>query len=132
MTNKELVKGFFIEAYENLNHAFAMQHFADDYIDHSPAGARSNTDAVGILKIVEHTFSDIKLQIHDLIEEDNLVATRITFSATQVGEYQGVPPTGKRIAWEALENFRIQDGKIAESWGYWPDMMIRELLLSDQ
>ena len=29
---------------------------------------------------------------------------------------------------EALENFRIEKGKIVESWGYWPDKDIEQKL----
>ena len=42
----------------------------------------------------------------------------------------GIPATGKRISFEALEYFRLADGKITESWGYWPDREIEEKLRS--
>ena len=29
---------------------------------------------------------------------------------------------------EALENFRVDNGRIMESWGYWPDKEIEEKL----
>lgn len=35
---------------------------------------------------------------------------------------------GKKICFEALENFRVVDGKIVESWGYWPDKDIEQQL----
>jgi len=31
------------------------------------------------------------------------------------------PASNKTISWEVLERFKFEDGKIAESWGYWPD-----------
>lgn len=36
----------------------------------------------------------------------------------------GVPATGKKLSFEALENFRVKDGRIIELWGYWPDKEI--------
>lgn len=51
------------------------------------------------------------------------------FSATHSTEYMGVKPTNKRIEWEAIEIFRIENEKIAESWGYWPDVEIKEKLI---
>lgn len=128
MTNKDIVKGFFIEAYQNQNYDFIMQYFSDNYYDHSPANARSNADAVGIIKIVHTMFSDLNLTILDLIEENDMVAARIQFEGTHIGECLGIPATGKRIAWEALENFKVVDGKVIESWGYWPDLQMKELL----
>lgn len=36
----------------------------------------------------------------------------------------GVKPTFRQVEWEFLENFRVENGIITESWGYWPDMEI--------
>lgn len=56
------------------------------------------------------------------------MATRVRFDAVHIGEWMGVSATGRRITFEALENFRIKGGKIVESWGYWPDQAIKEML----
>ncbi len=53
MTNIEIVYRFFKEGYENKNYNLVMSYLANDYIDHSPAGARGNSQAVEILKIVD-------------------------------------------------------------------------------
>lgn len=108
-----------------------MECVATDYVDHSPASARSNADAVNILKIVEGQFSDLKITILDLFAEGDMVATRIRFEGTHSGTCQGVPATGRHISFEALENFRVVDGKIVESWGYWPDDDIRRQLAGE-
>ena len=42
MTPKEIVSRFFQEGYTNRNYAFVMDCMSENYIDHSPAGARSN------------------------------------------------------------------------------------------
>ena len=60
------------------------------------------------------------------------IAVRVHFFGTHSAEICGVPATGKKISFEALEIFRIENGKIAESWGYWPDMQIMELLTKNQ
>ena len=36
--------------------------------------------------------------------------------------------TGRHITFEALENFRVENAKIVESWGYWPDREIEQKL----
>ena len=124
MTNKEIVEKFFIDGYQNNNYDFVLSVMADNYFDHSPAGARSNKDAVNILKIVEGMFSNLKITIIQLIAENDMVASHIKYEGVHTGECMGVSPTNKVICFEALENFRIKDGKIVESWGYWPDMDI--------
>lgn len=124
MTNKEIVKGFFQKAYEEQDYDFVMEYFSEDYLDHSPAGAKSNKQAVEILKGAAKTFEQVKVEILDLFEENGLVGVRILFQGMHVGEFAGVAPTGKKITFEALEHFKLVNGKVTESWGYWPDMEI--------
>ena len=128
MTNKEVVVGFFLEGYVRHNYDFLMEHMATDYYDHSPCAARTNLECVNILKATEKTFTDMEVKILDLIEEDNKVAVRVQFTATHREEAYGIPATGKRICFESLEIFRMENQRIAESWGYWPDMQIQEIL----
>ena len=131
MTNKEIVIGFFQEGYVRHNYDFLMEHMAADYFDNSPCAARTNQECVNVLKNTEKTFTDMDIDILDLIEEDNKVVIRIRFAATHSGEIYGIPATGKRISFEALEIFKLKNGLIVESWGYWPDMQIKELLIND-
>ncbi|MEE1029341.1 MAG: ester cyclase [Agathobacter sp.] len=128
MNNKEVVVNFFTEGYAKHNYEYIMECVADNYIDHSPAGARSNADAVNILKIVERQFTDLKIEVLDVFAEGNMVATRILYDGIHSGTCMGIAATGKRICFEALENFKVVDGKIVESWGYWPDKEIEQKL----
>ena len=57
MTPTELVIRFFKEGYTNRNYGFVMDCMAEDYIDNSPAAARSNADAVGIPEIVAQQYA---------------------------------------------------------------------------
>lgn len=125
---KHTVNSFFEEGYAKHNYDFIMNCVSSDYIDHSPAQARSNADAVGILKIVRDQFPDLKITILDIFAENDMVATRILFEGTHSGTCQGIEAIGKRVCFEALENFKVIDGKIVESWGYWPDDEIRRQL----
>ena len=128
MEDKELVSRFFVEGYERKNFDFIMECLAENYLDHSPAGARSNRDAVGILKAVSGTFGDMRVSMEDIFSENGMVGTRVRYEGVHIGEWMGIAATGRRIAFEALENFKVVDGKIVESWGYWPDKEIEHLL----
>ena len=130
MNNKEIIVGFFEEAYTKKNYDYVMKYFSENYIDYSPAGARSNKDAVGILKIVHEMFNDLKITVLDVFEENGMVATRIEYEGIHISDCMGIPATGKKIKWEALENFRVENKIITESWGYWPDAAIEEMLRS--
>src|SRR3712207_8858048 len=45
------------------------------------------------------------------------VVSRMTSTATHTGEFQGMPPTGKRITVTGIWIDRITAGKIVERWG---------------
>ena len=119
MNDKELVVRFFMEGYQNKNYDFILKCLSENYIDHSPAGARSNLEAVNILVAVSKMFGDMRVSIEDVFSENGMVATRIRYKAVHTGECMGI---------EALENFKVADGKIVESWGYWPDKEIEVML----
>ena len=126
--NAELVTKFFKDGYEYKNFDKVMGYMSDNYYDHSPASARSNADAVNILKSVSNYFSDVKVEMLDLTCEKDMVAARMLFTVVHTGEFNGIPATGKTITYEALENFKVVNGIIVESWGYWPDKQIEEKL----
>ena len=130
MINTEIVYRFFKEGYESKNYDFVMKYLADDCMDHSPAGARGNAQAVGILKTVADQFSDLSIQMLDIFSDNEMVATRVLYQGVHSGTCMGIAATGKKISFEALENFKVVDGKIVESWGYWPDKEIEEKLRS--
>lgn len=130
MDNKEIVIRFFNEGYTNKNYEYIMECVSEDYVDHSPANAKSNMDAVAILKIVGEKFSNLKAEVLCAFAENDMVAVRILFEGIHIGEWMGVPATGKKISFEALEHFRIENNKIVESWGYWPDKAIEQQLFA--
>lgn len=126
----DIVRHFFKEGYERRNYDAVMACLSEDYIDHSPAGARGSAQAVEILKIVASQLSDLSVELLDVFAGGDRVAARVRFEGVHTGVMMGIPATGKRISFEALEHFRIADGKIVESWGYWPDREIEEKLRS--
>ena len=54
---------------------------------------------------------------HEVIAENDRVVTCGTFTATHIGEFQGLPPTGKTITIEVMHVDIVQDGLIIEHWG---------------
>lgn len=60
--------------------------------------------------------SDLSVTIDHLIAEGDKVVARFTLSATHSGNFQGVPPTGKRVTFPATDIYRFENGRIAEGW----------------
>jgi predicted ester cyclase len=63
------------------------------------------------------SFPDMRMEIAELIAEDDKVVGRFTCSATHLGEWLGHPPTGRRFERvDEVSIFRFRDGRIAHVW----------------
>jgi len=62
-------------------------------------------------------YPDLHLTVEDLIGEGDKVVARIVCSGTHLGDYMGLAPTGKSIAYEEIFIFRFDDGRVVETWG---------------
>ena len=47
---------------------------------------------------------------------NNLVMVRLVVKATQKGDLLGVPASGTAIQWNAVDIYRIRNGRISEEW----------------
>jgi len=64
-------------------------------------------------------FSDLHRNIEDMVAEGGgggKVAVRFTITGTHKGELQGIPPTDKKVSFDAMDFLTIIDGKITEEW----------------
>jgi predicted ester cyclase len=61
-------------------------------------------------------FPDLWLTVEDILSEGDMVAARVAFRGTHRGEFQGIPPTGKEVAFSSIEIDRMVDGKVQEHW----------------
>ncbi len=116
-TNKELVRRFIKGVFQDLNAQAVDDLVADDFVSHT-WGLKG--DARQALKQVTSgmagALSDIEFEIEDLIAEADKVAVRLTSSATQTGEFHGLPASGRRYSIGEIHIFRVQDDRIIEHW----------------
>lgn len=61
-------------------------------------------------------FPDLRLTVEDAVGEGDLVAQRVHFEGTHTGEFQGLPPTQRKVSFSGLELNRFVDGRVAEHW----------------
>ena len=62
-------------------------------------------------------FPDLQTTVEDLIAEGDKVVERETVTGTRQGEYKGLPPTGRAVAYNDIFVMRLVNGQIAEIWG---------------
>ena len=70
-----------------------------------------------VFRRLHQAFPDLHITVEDLIAEDDRVVGRHIVTGTHRGEYMGLPPTGKTVAYDEIFIFRCADGRIAETWG---------------
>jgi predicted ester cyclase len=65
-----------------------------------------------------NSFSDLEMEIVDLVAEQDTVAARFLCSGTHTGEWLGHPPTGRRFhRVPEVYFFQFAEGRIIKAWG---------------
>lgn len=116
--NKDIVLQFY-KAFDNRNISQALALLSPNFVAHM-AGIPTSLDTEGFKQFGmafylaftngQHIFDQV------LIAEDKVV-TCGTFTATHLGEFQGLPPTGRQINLSIMHIDRIENGLIVEHWG---------------
>ena len=119
--NKAIIRRFVEEVQSKHDIDLMDELFSPDFYDH---GTTSHTlaEAKQFFAMLFAAFPDIHADIHDQVAEGDKVVTRKTFQGTHEGEFMGIPPTGKKVAFDVIDIFRIANGRIVEHW-YVGDMM---------
>lgn len=113
--NKDLVRRFMDEVWNQINPEAVDRFGAPDMIDHSGKG--SGRGAVKqTVRFFASAFSDWFTTIEDLIAEGDRVVMRGVSSGTHRGVFMGIPPTGKQVTVSGIHIMRIVDNKIVEHW----------------
>jgi len=61
-------------------------------------------------------FSEIQHEITQIVAEGDLVAVRVTLRMVHTGDFEGIAPTGRRVAVEEMVILQFRDGKVANEW----------------
>ena len=89
----------------------------DGYDEHDPLpGQGAGRD--GVLDRYSMLIDALAPQftIEDVIAEGDRVVVRWTNSGTHVGEFAGIPPTGRAFSIAGVDIYRIAESRLAEHW----------------
>jgi steroid delta-isomerase-like uncharacterized protein len=116
--NKALVRRWVDEVWNKRNMAAIEDFLAPTYVGHA-SGVPDAKDPEGFRQ--RHTalstaFPDFRFTVEEIIAEGDKVALRYTLHGTHRGEFMGIAPTGKEMAWAGMTLFHIANGKIQETW----------------
>lgn len=96
--------------------AFVTDHFANDFLGHSTTGYRGPDGQIKRIAALFDALRNCEFTIQDQIAEGDKVVTLWVARGLQIGEFEGLPPTGKLVTMLGIDVFRIAHGKIIEGW----------------
>ena len=115
----------FVEFINTASEALADELISTNAIFHVPGNPEPMRGPAGYLAIIgmmREGFPDIQWTLEEMVAESDKVAARFTMRGTHQGTFFGVPPTGKKIAVQAMNIYRLSNGKFVEERGQ-PDML---------
>lgn len=75
---------------------------------------RGPTGYLEIIGMMRGGFPDIQWTLEEMIAEGEKIAARFTMRGTHQGTFFCVPPTGKKIAVQAMNFYRLSGGQFVE------------------
>jgi steroid delta-isomerase-like uncharacterized protein len=118
--NKELVRRLWEEGFNEGDLDLVDELVSADVVTHNPIilDAPTGSDSIrGGIEMIRNSFPDFHVEVVDLIAEADRVASFLRMSGTNTGDYRRGGATGKKGTMRAFFIWRIEDGKLVESWG---------------
>jgi steroid delta-isomerase-like uncharacterized protein len=121
--NAEVVRRFFQGIINEGRLELADEVLAPDYRDHAPLTAEvpGPEGFKRRMQLLARSF-EMRIAIDDMTVEEDRVAFRWTMTGKHVGEFGGVPPTGRAVTLTGLNLERLRNGRIVEHWSEYDRM----------
>jgi serine phosphatase RsbU (regulator of sigma subunit)/predicted ester cyclase len=116
--NEALVRRYFEEGWVKRNLAAVDDFMVPNYVEHQiPDGRLTSRHSLKqLLAMYYKAFPDMKSVLHDIFAQGDKVMYRWSVSATHLGEWLGIPPTGNHMRATGITIYRIVEGKAVEGW----------------
>ncbi|HEU5213231.1 MAG TPA: ester cyclase [Gaiellaceae bacterium] len=118
VSNIELVRNYTSRVFNEHNPELAAEFVTPDVKWHGGTlGSIEGSDSlIALLRSFIGALPDLNAQEQDIVADGDTVAVRFVVEATHEGELLGMAPTGRRVRWDAVDVYRVRDGKISEEW----------------
>ena len=117
-SNTEIVREYIDRAFKN--------HDLDQASAYLAPGVKWHGGTLGTIEGSENVtqrlrgiigaLPDLNAAEQDLVANGNSVAVRYVVEGTHQGNLLGIAPSGRRVRWDAVDVYRLADGKIVEDW----------------
>jgi steroid delta-isomerase-like uncharacterized protein len=102
------------DAYEDLDAAMLATDYTDDAVIESPTAGvhRGREAAEKALTAIFKAFLDLTVTTEHHIIDGDQVASVLTLEGTHIGDFLGIPPTGKQFRMPAVFFYQLENGRI--------------------
>jgi predicted ester cyclase len=107
---EEILPGGDVAALAEVIHPNIVDH-------HGPPGAPPGRQGMAwSMAMLQAGFSDRRWELHQLIANDDTVVLDGTFHGRHTGQFMGLAPTSRSVAFGQVHILRFQDGLAIEHW----------------
>lgn len=117
-SNKEIVRAFNQRMFNDHNVRGAAELLAPQAKWHGGnlGTVEGAQNIVGLFQGVLAALPDLKNTELDIVADGDNVIVRAVVEATHKGNLLGFPATNRRVKWDAIDWYRVSNGKIVEEW----------------
>lgn len=94
-----------------------------EYEEHGPFPVPPGPEGFkGLISTFRSAFPDLQIDAVDILVEGDRAAWRVEGTGTHQGDFNGIPPTGKRVSFGGIDIGEMRNGK---AWKHYssPDMV---------
>ena len=129
--NKAVVQRYVDEIHNDHSIDAIESIFSSEFIDHMDTYGGLFQGIYGLKKgyaAAFQAFPDLKAIVCQMIAEEDKVVLHKTVMGTHRGEFRGIPATGKKVEYQSIYIFRIENNKISEYWGLQDELKLMQQL----
>jgi steroid delta-isomerase-like uncharacterized protein len=117
--NKKLIRNVVDEIWNKGNFDMINEMVTDDFVIHFPRSGeemRGPENVKHFYKGFRKAFPDIHFSIVEQVAENDKIVTHWSATGTHKGEFKGIPATGKKVNFTAMDIDKISNRKFVECW----------------
>jgi predicted SnoaL-like aldol condensation-catalyzing enzyme len=114
--NKQVLGAFAESVFMKKDISAVDQYVRPDYIQHNPLVKQGASGFKEFFSTWFASVPDWQYTLKKLVAEGDEVWAYGTYSGTLQKDWLGIPASGQKYAFDAVDVFRVQDGKLAEHW----------------
>ena len=116
--SKKLARDYIDQVFNQHNPGKVSDFVTGDVVWHGGAlgDITGAENLAGLLASFIGALPDLRAAERDIIAENDLVVVRLVVTATVKGSLLGTQADGTPVRWDAVDIYRVTDGKISEEW----------------